>query len=55
MELLLVATIWYVVLTSTASIGQYYLERHFARGQSQELAPTPLQRVRQALFGRPRL
>jgi polar amino acid transport system permease protein len=55
MELLMVATIWYVVLTSTASIGQYYLERHFARGQAQELAPTPLRRVRQALFGRPRL
>ncbi len=55
MELLLVASIWYVVLTSTASIGQYYLERHFARGQAQELPPTPLQRVRQALLGRPRL
>ncbi len=55
MELLMVATIWYVVLTSTASIGQYYLERHFAGGQAQELPPTPLQRVRQALLGRPRL
>jgi polar amino acid transport system permease protein len=31
-ELLLVASFWYVVLTSVASYGQYHLERRFARG-----------------------
>ena len=31
-ELLAVASIWYLVLTTIASIGQYYLERYFARG-----------------------
>ncbi|WP_409056845.1 amino acid ABC transporter permease [Streptomyces sp. SYP-A7185] len=30
--LLLVATIWYVVITSLLSVGQYYVERHYARG-----------------------
>jgi polar amino acid transport system permease protein len=30
--LLLVATIWYVVLTTALSIGQFYVERHYARG-----------------------
>ncbi|NEB79405.1 amino acid ABC transporter permease [Streptomyces sp. SID14478] len=30
--LLLVATIWYVVVTSLLSVGQYYIERHYARG-----------------------
>ncbi|WP_052867557.1 amino acid ABC transporter permease [Streptomyces niger] len=30
--LLLVATIWYVVITSVLSVGQYYVERHYARG-----------------------
>ncbi|MFD8568565.1 amino acid ABC transporter permease [Streptomyces sp. NPDC059639] len=30
--LLLVATIWYVVVTSALSVGQYYVERHYARG-----------------------
>lgn len=55
MELLVVATVWYVVLTSAASVGQYYLERHFARGLAEEPAPTPWQRVRRALAGRPRL
>jgi polar amino acid transport system permease protein len=31
-ELLAVASIWYLALTTVASIGQYYLERYFARG-----------------------
>ncbi|MFJ3703531.1 MULTISPECIES: amino acid ABC transporter permease [Streptomyces] len=30
--LLLVATLWYVAVTSLLSIGQYYVERHYARG-----------------------
>ena len=30
--LLLVATIWYIVLTTILSIGQHYLERHFGKG-----------------------
>lgn len=30
--LLLVATIWYVVLTTLLSFGQYHVERHYARG-----------------------
>lgn len=30
--LLLVATLWYVILTTLLSIGQYYVERHYGRG-----------------------
>ncbi|MEW1752832.1 amino acid ABC transporter permease [Streptomyces angustmyceticus] len=30
--LLLVATLWYIVVTSVLGVGQYYLERHYARG-----------------------
>ena len=30
--LLLVASIWYLAVTSVLSIGQYYIERHFGRG-----------------------
>ncbi|MDX6216928.1 MAG: polar amino acid transport system permease protein [Frankiales bacterium] len=47
--LLFVAAIWYLVLTSIFGIGQYYLERRFARGAQRELPPTPWQRVRTAL------
>ncbi|REK86558.1 amino acid ABC transporter permease [Streptomyces inhibens] len=30
--LLLVATFWYVVVTSVLGVGQFYVERHYARG-----------------------
>ncbi|MBB5960283.1 polar amino acid transport system permease protein [Saccharothrix tamanrassetensis] len=30
--LLLVATIWYVLVTSLLSVGQYYVERYYSRG-----------------------
>jgi len=44
--LLVVATIWYLILTSLVSIVQYYVERFYARGAVRALPPTPLQRVR---------
>jgi polar amino acid transport system permease protein len=30
--LLLVATLWYIILTTVLSIGQYYVERYYSRG-----------------------
>ncbi|MGW7509993.1 amino acid ABC transporter permease [Streptomyces massasporeus] len=44
--LLLVATAWYVVLTSLLSVAQYYVERRYARGADRTPPPTPLQRAR---------
>jgi polar amino acid transport system permease protein len=44
--LLLVAAIWYLLLTTVLSIIQYYIERHYARGAVRVLPPTPLQRMR---------
>jgi polar amino acid transport system permease protein len=44
-ELLLVASFWYVVLTSVASYGQYHLERRFARGTAHAPPRTALQRI----------
>jgi polar amino acid transport system permease protein len=44
--LLIVASIWYLIVTSVLTVGQYYLERHYARGASRALPPTPWQRVR---------
>ncbi len=49
--LLLVATIWYLIVTTILTIGQFYLERYFAKGAMRELPPTPIQRFR-ALFTR---
>ena len=47
--LLMVATVWYLILTTVLSIAQYYVERHFARGNSRQLPPTPLQRLRRGI------
>ena len=48
--LLIVASIWYLAMTSVLYVGQYYLERYFARGSSRELPPTPLQKIRRGVF-----
>ncbi|MFI1737429.1 amino acid ABC transporter permease [Streptomyces sioyaensis] len=47
--LLLVATVWYLILTSAVSVVQFYVERYFARGATRTLPPTPLQKVRAGL------
>ncbi|NMD59773.1 UNVERIFIED_ORG: amino acid ABC transporter membrane protein (PAAT family) [Nocardia globerula] len=44
--LLMVATLWYIILTTLLSIGQYYVERHYARGSARALPLTPLQKAR---------
>jgi polar amino acid transport system permease protein len=49
--LLIVAAIWYLFFTTILSIGQYYLERHYGRGTTRELPPTPLQKLRTRVLG----
>ncbi len=49
LELLIVASLWYLVFTSILSVGQYYLERRYTRGAARELPPTPWQRLRRNL------
>lgn len=46
MEMYFVASIWYLVLTSVFSVGQFYLERRYARGSLRSLPLTPWQKVR---------
>ncbi|MGC5396250.1 amino acid ABC transporter permease [Streptomyces sp. DT20] len=47
--LLLVATAWYLILTSVVSVIQFYVERYYSRGALRTLPPTPLQRLRTGL------
>lgn len=47
--LLLVATIWYVILTTALSIGQYFVEQHYARGRGGPAGPTLWQVARSNL------
>ncbi|MDE1169377.1 MAG: amino acid ABC transporter permease [Pseudomonas sp.] len=44
--LLIVATVWYLLITTVLTSAQYYIERYFARGAVRVLPPTPLQRLR---------
>jgi polar amino acid transport system permease protein len=50
--LLVTVSIWYLFLTSILSIGQYYLERRFARGALRELPSTPRQKAMRTLRDR---
>jgi len=49
--LLIVASLWYLIVTTVLSIGQFYLERNFARGALRSPPPTPLQRIRADVMG----
>jgi polar amino acid transport system permease protein len=49
-QLLIVASGWYIALTSILYVGQYYLERHYGRGSSRTEALSPLQRARMGLL-----
>jgi polar amino acid transport system permease protein len=51
MELLIVCAVWYLGAVSILSIGQFYLERFFAKGSSSRQLPlTPFQHVK-SIFG----
>ena len=51
--LLMVAALWYLAVTTVLTVGQYYVERYYARGSVRELPPTPWQRVRSGFSIRP--
>lgn len=44
-ELLIVASIWYLALTTVASIGQHYLEKHFQRDLQRRPTQTLINRI----------
>ncbi|AUG79635.1 ABC transporter permease [Kitasatospora sp. MMS16-BH015] len=50
--MLMIASIWYLAMTSILTVVQYYIERHYARGANRVLPPTPLQRLRGLFAGR---
>ncbi|NED81636.1 amino acid ABC transporter permease [Streptomyces sp. SID11233] len=54
-EMYFLAAAWYLIMTSVLSIGQYYLERYYARGSSRSQPDTPMQRIKANMLslGRP--
>ncbi|MGV8873052.1 MAG: amino acid ABC transporter permease [Rhodococcus sp. (in: high G+C Gram-positive bacteria)] len=53
--LLLVASTWYLVVTSVLMVGQYYLERYYSKGVSRTLTNRQLQALADAQGGKPLL
>jgi polar amino acid transport system permease protein len=51
--MLLVASIWYIIVTTVLTVGQYYLERFYGRGSTRQQPLTPLQRLRRAIASHP--
>jgi polar amino acid transport system permease protein len=49
--LLLVASTWYLAITSVLMVGQYFLERHYARGSSRILTARQLRALANAKVG----
>jgi polar amino acid transport system permease protein len=55
--LLMVATLWYIILTTILSAGQYFIERHYARGGRRDSGQGfwPVLRGNLPVFGRTRI
>jgi len=47
--LYIMASFWYLLMTTVLTMGQYYVERYYARGSSYALPPTPMQKLRRNL------
>jgi polar amino acid transport system permease protein len=45
--MLIMASLWYLAMTSVLMVGQYYIERYYAKGAVRSLPPTPIQKLRQ--------
>jgi polar amino acid transport system permease protein len=54
--LLIVVSLWYLGVTSILTVGQFFIERRYARGSSRAAPESPLAALRRNLFtfGRPR-
>jgi polar amino acid transport system permease protein len=50
-DLLITASLWYLIFTTVLSIGQFYLERYFAKGALRTPPPTPIQRLKRDVRG----
>jgi polar amino acid transport system permease protein len=51
-QLLIVASIWYLVCTTALSIGQYFIERHYGRGGPGAESESLLRRIARGVAGR---
>ena len=50
--LLIVASIWYLAMTTVLSIGQFFLERHYGRGRTRDEPMSLFDQIRRGWIGR---
>ncbi|GAA2752264.1 MULTISPECIES: amino acid ABC transporter permease [Kitasatospora] len=50
---LIAVSMYYLLMTSILTVGQYYIERHYARGANRTLPPTPIERLARLFRGKP--
>jgi polar amino acid transport system permease protein len=43
--LLITASLWYLFMTTLLTVGQYYVELHYAKGATRVKAVSPLARI----------
>jgi polar amino acid transport system permease protein len=48
--LLIVASLWYLIMTTVLSVGQYFLERRYGRGSSRTEREPPWKKLWRGLF-----
>lgn len=41
MPMLIMVSLWYLLISSILTVGQFYIERHYAKGATRDLPPTP--------------
>ena len=49
MPMLIMASMWYLLMSSILTIAQYYIERYYGRGASRALPLTPFQKFRRTM------
>ena len=48
MPMLIMVSLWYLFMSSILTVGQFYIERHYAKGATRNLPPTPGEKLRLA-------
>lgn len=49
MPMLIMVSLWYLFMSSILTVGQFYIERHYARGAARSLPPTPVEKLKRTL------
>jgi polar amino acid transport system permease protein len=49
MPMLIMVSLWYLFMSSLLTVGQFYIERHYAKGATRSLPPTPYEKLQRTI------